>query len=427
MVISNPRDPALWTPRTAEFTNGYHPREMMGDYDVNPNEDADGLSHHTRQSPEDHESRNQEDPKKRRERVLQELAPAIPHIKMKPAAIDEEISRQPQREGTSELLESGLGVDMGLAGRGISQAVGANVGPIRSPTGQISWQSDSSIGKAIIIPFSETKTFQKAKRRYKGRKYEEDEESEAEEKKSKAKRKREKRRKGKKGKHGRGGREQKSQTKRRAASVARNLDRHSKRQAFNPNQKSLPLRMLGATGSEAIPLRLRDPIAWERKKAYERERRKRGAMPRGLSHHYDTSHSGGRGMTLGGTKGTSAKLPSSPKMGTNTSRRDKISPGGAGDPLGMGDPLPALAKAGGLASLSRVEVKSLLRKVEQLLNKLNKLGKATPEHGNEAKVGSPVGENTGTAPSGMTTLDPEKEAYRIFDDTSLALPMVGKR
>ena len=47
------------------------------------------------------------------------------------------------------------------------------------------------------------------------------------------------------------------------------------------------------------------------------KRRKRGAMPRGLSHHYDTAATGGRGMTLGGTKGTSTKMPSSPKMGTN--------------------------------------------------------------------------------------------------------------
>ena len=431
MVISNPREPTIWVPRTQEFTGGHNPREMLGDYDVNPNEDSDGLSHHSRQSPEDYESTDQRDPKKRRKRALQELKPAIPHISMKPAKIDEEISRSPQGEGSSELLESALGVDMGLAARGISQAAGANVGPIRSPTGQISYQSD--IGKTIETPFSMTDVLQKAKRRYKGRKYEEDEESKEEERKSKQKRKREKKRKGKGKKTARGGREPKSQTKRRAASAERNLNRHSKRQAFNPNQKSLPLRMLGATRAEGIPLRLRDPVAWERKKAYERERRKRGAMPRGLSHHYDTAATGGRGGTIGGVKGTSTKLPKSPAMGTNptsasASRRERISPDGVGDPLGTSDALPALSKAGGgVASLNRAEVKALMRKIEQLLNKLNRMKKATPEHGNEAKVGSPVGEDTGTAPKGMTTLEPEEEAYRMFDDTSLVEHIVSKR
>ena len=428
MVMSNPRDPALWTPRTQEFTGGYNPREMLGDYDVNPNEDADGLSHHSRQSPEDYSSTDQRDPKKRRERALQELTPAIPHIKMKPAAIDEEISRQPQREGTSELLESALGVDMGLAGRGISQAVGANVGPIRSPTGQISYQTDKSV---IGVPFSQTDILQKSKRRYKGRKYEEDEESEEEEKKSKKKRKRLKRRKGKSKKTARGGREPKSQTKRRAASAERNLNRFSKRQAFHPNQKSLPLRNIGSTHAEGIPLRLRDPVAWERKKAYERNRRAQGAMPRGMSHHYDTSASGGRGGTIGGTKGT--KLPSSPKMGTNPTsaagrRQERISPGGVGDPLGTSDALPSLAKSGGgLASLNRAEVKSLMRKIEQLLGKLNRMKKWVPEHGSEAKVGNQAGKDKASAPHGMTTLDEEKEAYRMFDDTSLVEHIVSKR
>jgi len=436
VVMSNPRDPALWTPRTQEFTGGHNPREMLGDYDVNPNEDNEGLSHHSRQSPEDYESTDQADAKKRRKRALAELEPALPHISMKPAKIDEEISRSPQGEGSSELLESALGVDMGLAGRGISQAVGANVGPIRSPTGQISYQSD--IGKSIAlhigyVPFSMTDVLQKAKRRYKGRKYEEDDESHEDERKGKLKRKREKKRKGKGKKTARGGREIKSATKRRAASAERNLNRYSKRQAFNPNTKSLPLRMLGATRAEGIPLRLRDPVAWERKKAYERERRKQGAMPRGMSHHYDTSASGGRGGTIGGTKGTSTKMPSSPKMGTNptsasASRRERISPGGVGDPLGTSDALPSLAKSGGgLASLNRAEVKSLLRKIEQMLNKLNRMKKSTPEHGQEAKIGNQAGKDKASAPQGMTTLDEDKEAYRMFDDTSLVEHIVSKR
>ncbi len=31
--------------RIQEHTGGFRPREMLGDYDVNPNEDSDGLSH----------------------------------------------------------------------------------------------------------------------------------------------------------------------------------------------------------------------------------------------------------------------------------------------------------------------------------------------------------------------------------------------
>jgi len=421
VVVSNPRDSAVWTPRTQEFTGGFNGREMIGDYDVNPNENSDGLSHHSRQSPEDYESVDQTNAKKRRERALRELKPAIPHIIPTAAKIDEEISRSPQREGTSELLESGLGVDMGLAARGISQAVGANVGPIRSPTGQISYQSD--IGKAVS-------DISKARRKYKGRKYEEDEESDEEERKAKKKGKRERKRKGKAKKTSVGGREIKSRTKRRSATAARNINRYGKRQAFAPNTKSLALRMVGSTSSEAIPLRLRDPVAWERKKSYERERRKRGALPRGLSQHYDTSSSGGRGGTIGGTKGTSTKMPRIPKMGTNptraaASRRERISPGGVGDPLGSSDPIPLLAKAKGLDSLSRVEIKALLSKVERLLRKVNRMKKATPEHDHNAKIGNQAGKDVGTAPKGATDLPEEQEAYRIYDDTSLA--PTGKR
>ena len=53
--------------------------------------------------------------------------------------------------------------------------------------------------------------------------------------------------------------------------------------------------------------------------------------------------------------------------------------------------------------------------------------KSTPEHGQEAKIGNQAGEDKGTAPKGMTTLDPEKEAYRMFDDTSLVEHIVSKR
>ena len=149
MVMSNPREQGLWTPRTQEFTGGYNGREML-DYDINPNEDSDGLSHHSLKTPEDEESVNQSDPKKRRERALRELASQIPHISIKPMEIDDVLGRTPMTDGMQQLLESGMGVDMGLMANGGSLAAGANAGPIRSPTGQISYQSD--IGKEDAMP-----------------------------------------------------------------------------------------------------------------------------------------------------------------------------------------------------------------------------------------------------------------------------------
>jgi len=147
MVMSNPRDSGLWTPRTQEFTGGYNGREIL-DYDINPNEDNDGLSHHSLKTPEDEDSVAQLDPKKRRERALRELATYIPHVSLKPVEIDDILGRTPQNDGMQQLLESGLGVDMGQMANGGSLAAGANAGPIRSPTGQISYQSD--IGKEDV-------------------------------------------------------------------------------------------------------------------------------------------------------------------------------------------------------------------------------------------------------------------------------------
>jgi len=112
MTMSNPRESGLWTPRTQEFTGGHNGREMI-DYDINPNEDNDGLSHHTLQTPEDEESGRQQNPKSRRERALRELTAVIPHISLKPEEIDDVLDRTPQMDGMQQLLESGLGVDMG--------------------------------------------------------------------------------------------------------------------------------------------------------------------------------------------------------------------------------------------------------------------------------------------------------------------------
>ena len=515
MVMSNPREQGLWTPRTQEFTGGYNGREML-DYDINPNEDSDGLSHHSLKTPEDEESVNQSDPKKRRERALRELASQIPHISIKPMEIDDVLGRTPMTDGMQQLLESGMGVDMGLMANGGSLAAGANAGPIRSPTGQISYQSD--IGKEDAMPddakqwargcigrvrnstkmsredaqtvmemcerllpqvyaseargemsfvspsfiknhveeilakygldtrsqfervnkaddsmscrlcgeplegvveqsrksrtcfqclpagnpagatratpprefdmpsfhdgwissqrkfYEQQKRFKelglrpkpkkenrdlqeeednakravgiydkidpafaefvgkfpyfraseddytalsdiiKARRKYKGRRYNEDEESDEDERKSKAKHKRKKKRRGRGKKAGGGSREPKSKSKRRAKSTERNLSRSSKTQAFHPNVHSHAMRSLGSGRSDQLPLRLRDPVAYQRKLAAEKFRRQMGSLPRGLSAHADTRGIQGRGTVIG------SKLPKTPSMGTNTSR-----------------------------------------------------------------------------------------------------------
>ena len=105
-VSSTPNDIGnLWRPRTQEFTGGFNGREMgnYGDLDVNPNENADGLSHHTRQTPEDGESLDQRDKKKRRERALQELVPGLTHVDVRPSKIDQEIGRSPMMENENQL------------------------------------------------------------------------------------------------------------------------------------------------------------------------------------------------------------------------------------------------------------------------------------------------------------------------------------
>lgn len=403
MVVSNPREQGLWTPRTQEFTGGFNPREVL-DLDINPNEDSDGLSHHTLQTPEDAESVDQRDPKKRREKALRELQAAIPHISLRPEEIDDTLGRTPMTERDNQLLESGLGVDMGQMANGGSLAAGANVGPIRSPTGQISYQSD--IGKS----FSD---ILKAKRRYKGRRYSDDEEGDRDEAKSKAKNKRTKKRRGKSKGFKDSSREPKSKTKRRAESAARNVGRGAKEQAFHPNPHSLAIRGVGATRSESLPLRLRDPVAYQRKLAYEKNRRMMGALPRGMSQHFDTRGISDRGTVIG-AKGT--RLPKIPKMGTNTSssaQRDRLMAGAVGDPLGTSDPLAKSAP-----KLTNAEIANLKRELRKLIEKVEKLTKATPELGNEAKRGSPAGGSSD--PQGGTELNDEERAQYRFEDPTIA-------
>jgi hypothetical protein len=420
MVSSNPREPLLWTPRTQEMMGGWNPREVL-DHDINPNEDSDGLSHHGRETPEDGHSRDQQDPKKRRERALAELAAKIPHISIKPQKIDDVLGRSPQFEQEQMMLEAGVGLDLNRNGIGLSN--GMNAGSVRSEGPNIKYGQSNSVVPAML---GKSDSLVKGKRRYKGRHMYDDEESDEDERKGKAKRKRKKKREGKRRKPTRGGRQIKSATKRRAGNVELDVDRGSRRQAFHPIKHTEAVRGVGRSRSENIPLRLRDPIAWERKKAYERMRRQVGSLPRGLTHHADTRGGGTRGMILGGTKGTSTRLPSVARMGTSTK---KFSRNAIGDPLSTHDPLFAksdLEKA--KTNISRSEIMAMKRKIEKLLQQLNKLTKATPELDNAGKVGAVVSGHESSAPTGATKTNEEDKAYR-FVDMALAQEMglVGKK
>jgi hypothetical protein len=132
MPMANPRrDPSEESIRIQEHTGGFRPREMMGDYDVNPNEDSDGLSHHNRQSTASEEMREQIDPERRKKKALLEMAGELPHISIQPEEMAESINNTPMMAQESELHESAMGVDMGHASNGIGISQGANVGPVR--------------------------------------------------------------------------------------------------------------------------------------------------------------------------------------------------------------------------------------------------------------------------------------------------------
>lgn len=451
MTMGNPRDDTIWRPRTAEFMGGHKPREMgnYGDLDVNPNENADGLSHHTRQTPEDGESRDQRDPELRREGALRELIPALQHISVRPEDMDHAMERSPMMEQENQLLETGLGVDLGAAG--LSESAGANVGTVRSTTPNITYghPSRGRIRASIDEDIHDIFTVLKGRRKYKGRRYDPDEETEAEKKKSKKKRKRSSKgkRKGKKagGKHkATGGRQPKSQAPRHAARRARELKLYSKRQAFAPNVRSLPLRMLGSTRSSNLPLRLRDPVAWERKKANQRARREEGVQPREHTHHRGA---GGTGLSETRTRGTvignpmrqhGTGLPKTQGMGTSMragmaadrAHRQSFEEG-FGDPLGTHDPLimrsdTEIIKA---KTFSRTELLHLKKKVEAILRQLNKLTKATPELGDNAKRGGQASPERSSDPAEKHFERKEDQAAFRFGDTSIMseIGVVGKR
>ena len=88
--------------RIQEHTGGFRPREMLGDYDVNPNEDSDGLSHYNRQSTASEEMREQLDPKQRKKRAMREMEGELPHISIKPEEMAETINNTPMIEKESE-------------------------------------------------------------------------------------------------------------------------------------------------------------------------------------------------------------------------------------------------------------------------------------------------------------------------------------
>jgi hypothetical protein len=493
MVSSNPREPLLWTPRTQEIMGGFNPREVL-DHDINPNEDSDGLSHHGLETPEDSQSRDQQDPRKRRERAMRELSAKIPHVSIRPEKIDDALGRSPQFEQEQQMLEAGVGMDLNRNGIGLSN--GMNAGSVRSEGPNVKFGLSNSVvpamlGKAIKdgkcsgcgretpfmsdnpntfcilcnagVPadrkkkplritsldevqmdddgeFGDTSNIDyftasqdvfeqswdsitKAKRRYKGRRMYDDEESEEDERKSKAKRKRKKKRQSKTRKRpARGGRQTKSITTRRAGNVEMDVDRGSSKQAFHPNMHSDAIRGVGRGRTDRIPLRLRDPIAWERKKAYERMRRQQGSLPTGLTHHADTRGVGtkNRGI-IGGSMGGGTKLPPVARMGTSTQRFSREA---VGDPLGTHDALFVKSKP----NITRSELMAMKRKVEKLIQQLNKLTKTTPELDNAGKVGAVVSGHESSAPTGATKTNEEDKAYR-FVDMALAQEMglVGKK
>lgn len=274
----------------------------------------------------------------------------------------------------------------------------------------------------------------KGKRKRRGRRYESDEESDEEEKKSKTKREREQKRK-MKAKKKRGSRDIKGLTARRAAAAEQNVSRETKRQVF-------PRRMMGGNPrSKAIPLRLRDPIAYQRKLANEKMARQTGALPRHMTGHRGaagglTDASKVQTIGMGGSKGI--KLPSQPPSSKGTSLSHfKNKEGGSliGDPLG-GDPLKMLEKradmqlsAKDFKNFTRTDVLALKRDLKKLIKIVEGLKKATPELGEKAKRGGQANKEIATAPGDKSLIcEEDTSAYR-FGDVAAAqeIGLVGKK
>ena len=153
MVVSNPRDSLFWTPRTQEMTHGFNPREVL-DHDINPNEDRDGLSHHGRETNEDAQSREQQDPQKRRERALAELQAKIPHVSIRPTKIDDVLGRSPQFEQEQTMLEAGVGMSLDRNGVGLSS--GMNAGSVRSEDPNVKYGMSNTLVQQCLVKQSKT-------------------------------------------------------------------------------------------------------------------------------------------------------------------------------------------------------------------------------------------------------------------------------
>lgn len=260
----------------------------------------------------------------------------------------------------------------------------------------------------------------KAKRKKKGRKYEEDEESEEDERKSKRSKKRKRKRKMKQGKK-EASRDIKGKTARRAASAEQNLDRGTKRQAFGERRM-----FSGNPRASSIPLRLRDPIAYQRKLANEKMRREQGALPRDITVHRDTSGLQGKIQTIG-MNPSGTKMGASAPKGTSMNQF-KPSKGAKATGSLMHDPLAAepLMKAKGL---TRLEISDLKRQLDKLVKLIEGIKKSPPVFEENAKRGAQASpaRASSTADHHLER-EEDKPAYR-FEDTSIPLVtgVVGKR
>ena len=180
--------------------------------------------------------------------------------------------------------------------------------------------------------------------------------------------------------------------------------------------------------------------------------RARGPQPRQFTHHSGAAGTGissdaTRGVILGGgatTPNTSTRMPSVLGMGTalpvasrmgqnmkNGYKKDmQRVESGYGDPLGNEDYLKLasddIIKAKGL---TRIELLQLKRKINALLDKLNKLTKAGVELGAEAKRGAQASPERSSDPSEKNFERIEDSAAYRFEDTSIPLvtSVVGKR
>jgi len=303
--------------------------------------------------------------------------------------------------------------------------------------GEFGWDKEQSkkwseLNRSQTPPTLFLSDIVKSKRKKRGRKYEEDDESDDDEKKSKTKRKRKRKRQMKRGKK-EASRQPHTKTKRRAGSVEQNISRNPREQAFSPR------RMMGGNPrASGIPLRIRDPIAYQRKLASEKFRRTMGSLPKGHSAHADTRGITGEKVQTIGMPGKGTKLPPHPEYGQggkgtslshfkpNKSAAREASL--AGEPLG-GDPLTiksdmlkrATLQMSGkdFKGLNRSELLSMKRDLKRLLDAVGKLGKSSPELDWSAKAGAKAGGASDPGSDGATQLDEELKAQYRFEDPTI--------